>query len=137
MQDIRWLQRFSNYKKALATLEDDIELAGTKRLTDIERRGLIQSFEYTYELAWNVIRDFYIYQGLDNIQGSRDAFKLAFSKSLITSDALIKSIKSRQLTSHTYNEEVVEEIFDDIINLYFDAFVELKDALEKEKNKLS
>ena len=58
-EDIRWIQRFKNYKKAFDSLTADVELATERELTDIEKRGLIQAFEYTYDLAWNVIKDFY------------------------------------------------------------------------------
>jgi nucleotidyltransferase substrate binding protein (TIGR01987 family) len=135
LDDIRWIQRFNNYKKALKTLENDIELFKTRELSEIEKRGVIQAFEYTYELAWNVIKDFYFYNGIVDIQGSRDAFKMAFNRGLVSSDILIRSIKSRQLTTHTYNEEIIEDIFNEIINEYFDAFIELKDNLEKETLK--
>ena len=135
MQDIRWIQRFNNCKKALKTLQSDIELFKTRELSDIEKRGVIQAFEYTYELAWNVIKDFYFYNGIVDIQGSRDAFKMAFRRGLISTDTLIRSIRARQLTVHTYNEEIIEDIFEEIINEYFNAFVELRDNLEKEALK--
>jgi len=77
MQDIRWIQRFNNYKKALKTLESDIELFKTRELLDIEKRGVIQAFEYTYELAWNVIKDFYFYKDLSN---NDRGFVVKFSK---------------------------------------------------------
>jgi len=134
-KEIRWIYRLQNYKKALTTLEGDIDLANTKILSDIEKRGLIQAFEYTYELAWNVIKDFYYYNGIVDIQGSRDAFKIAFNKGLVSSDVLIKSIRSRQLTVHTYDEEVVEDIFDKIINEYYFAFKELLQNLEVQAKK--
>jgi len=134
-KEIRWIYRLQNYKKAFKTLENDINLTNTKILSDIEKRGLIQAFEYTYELAWNVIKDFYYYNGIVDIQGSRDAFKIAFNKGLVSSDVLIKSIRSRQLTVHTYDEEVVEDIFDKIINEYYFAFKELLQNLEVQAKK--
>ena len=134
-KEIRWIYRLQNYKKAFKTLENDINLANSKDLSDIEKRGLIQAFEYTYELAWNVIKDFYYYNGIVDIQGSRDAFKIAFNKGLVSSDVLIKSIRSRQLTVHTYDEEVVEDIFDKIINEYYFAFKELLQNLEVQAKK--
>jgi len=133
--EIRWLYRFDNLKKAFNTLKNDVELSNKKNLTDIEKRGLIQAFEYTYELSWNTIKDFYFYNGIVDIQGSRDAFKMAYNKGLITSDTLIQSIRSRQLTSHTYNEEIIENIFEDIINKYYFAFEELIKKLEIEAKK--
>ncbi len=135
MDEIRWLYRLENYKKALQTLQSDINLAKSKVLSDIEKRGLIQAFEYTYELAWNTIKDFYFYNGITDIQGSRDAFKTAFYKGLISTDTLIKTIRSRQLTTHTYNEDITQSIYDDIVNEYYFAFEELLRRLEVEAEK--
>jgi len=132
-QDIRWLQRLDNYQKAFDSLTSDVELATERDLADIEKRGLIQAFEYTYELAWNVIKDFYQSVGETNIHGSRDAFRTAFNKGLVKNDVLIKTIKSRQLTVHTYNEEAVSDIFHDVVNEYYDAFKELLDNLQQQK----
>ena len=58
MTDIRWRQRFNNYCKAFQTLVAAVELARTRDLSDLEQQGLIQSFEFTHELAWNVLKDY-------------------------------------------------------------------------------
>jgi nucleotidyltransferase substrate binding protein (TIGR01987 family) len=73
-KDIRWIQRFRNYSKALGQLSRFIE---KKELNELEKQGLIQAFEYTYELAWNTIKDYFENQGETGIHGSRDAFRLA------------------------------------------------------------
>ncbi len=78
--DIRWLQRFSNFGKALALLAKFIAKAD---LNELEKQGLIQCFEYTYELAWNTLKDFYENQAETDIQGSKDAIRLAFKRGLI------------------------------------------------------
>ena len=133
--DIRWIQRFDKYKKAFSSLSADVKLAKEKELSDIEQRGLIQAFEYTYELAWNTIKDFYQSIGETEIQGSRDAYRMAFNRKLVSNKTLIETVKSRQLTSHTYNEETANEIFNDIINKYYEAFKELLTSLEKQKEQ--
>lgn len=79
-QDIRWKQRFSNYQKALSQLKEFID---KRNLSKLETQGLLKSFEYTYELAWNTMKDFYESQGESNIQGSRNAIRLAFKRGLI------------------------------------------------------
>jgi len=53
-QDIRWLQRFSNFIKALSQLERFVQ---KEDLNEMEEQGLIKSFEYTYELAWKTLQD--------------------------------------------------------------------------------
>jgi len=132
-QDIRWIQRLNNFNKALENLGNDIELATSRELSDIERRGLIQAFEFTYELSWNVIKDFYQELGETNIQGSRDAFKIAFQRGLVSSEVLVQTIASRQKTSHSYDEETAKMIYHEIVDKYYDAFKELADSLEKQK----
>ncbi len=101
-KDIRWVQRFKHYQKALAQLEEGIELASERELSDLEKEGIIQRFECTQELAGNVVKDFYESLGEKGLQGSRDAFEQAFAKGLITKgEALLESIESRNLTSHS------------------------------------
>jgi len=135
-KDIRWIQRYSNFKKAFSNLNEEVELTKERELTKLEKQGLIQSFEYTYELAWNTIRDFYRSKGEVDIQGSRDAFRLAFERGLIEKgQVFMNMIKSRQLSSHTYNEETADDIYQDIVNHYFCAFQELIERLRIEKNK--
>jgi nucleotidyltransferase substrate binding protein (TIGR01987 family) len=127
-KDIRWKQRFANFKKAFTQLKKFID---KDELNELEKQGLIQSFEYTYELAWNVIKDYYEYQGETNIQGSRDAFRLAVNRGLIDNGELwMEMIQSRSKTSHTYNEEIAEEIVESILKNYFIQFKELIEKLD-------
>jgi nucleotidyltransferase substrate binding protein (TIGR01987 family) len=138
-QDIRWIQRLDNYDRALTVLTNAVELATTKELSPLEKQGLIQSFEFTYELAWNCIKDFYVYLGdTDNIQGSRDAFRLAGKRQLLPMDdvtILMETIKSRQQTSHSYNEETAEEIYQLITQKYSRVFKALSLRLNIEKSE--
>jgi nucleotidyltransferase substrate binding protein (TIGR01987 family) len=129
--DIRWKQRFSNFVKALQKLEeavlyvqnDSLSENTTFVLNEIIKEGLIQRFEYTHELAWNVMKDYGNYQGNSEIGGSRDATREAFKLQLFTDGHIwMDMIKSRNETSHTYNQELADEIYDKIINLYFPDF---------------
>ncbi|MGA0201346.1 MAG: HI0074 family nucleotidyltransferase substrate-binding subunit, partial [Prochlorotrichaceae cyanobacterium] len=91
--DVRWQQRFQNYQKALNQLRKFIEKG---ELNALEQQGLIKAFEYTYELAWKVMKDYYEDQGEIGIQGSRDAIRLAFQRGLIEAgDEWMMMIKSR------------------------------------------
>ncbi|WP_299978210.1 nucleotidyltransferase substrate binding protein [Desulfobacula sp.] len=131
--DIRWIQRFNNFSKAFKQLTKFIEKG---ELSELEQQGLIQSFEYNYELAWNTIKDFYENQGETGIQGSRDAIRMAFKRGLIVNgDIWMKMIKGRTLTSHTYNEDTADEIAKDISNIYYNEFLKLQETfiLLKEK----
>ncbi len=126
--DIRWKQRFYNYQKALSQLTKFIEKG---ELSELEEQGIIKAFEYTYELAWKVIKDYYEEQGEVSIQGSRDALRLAFQRGLIADgDNWMKMIKSRIASVHTYNLEVARQINQDIHDIYFQLFIELKEKME-------
>ena len=119
-EDIRWKQRFSNYTKAFEQLAEFINKGDLNKL---EEQGLIQSFEYTYELAWNVMKDYFEYQGEQLISGSRDAFRLAFKRGLISSgESWMDMITNRVKSSHTYNEETAKEIVGKIKTEYFNLF---------------
>jgi nucleotidyltransferase substrate binding protein (TIGR01987 family) len=120
-QDIRWKQLLHNFSKSLSQLEQAVELTKQKELSDLEKQGLIQVFEFTHELAWNVMKDYFDYQGAaELITGSRDATREAFQKGLITDgDDWMDMIKSRNKTSHTYNLNVAQDIVGKIINSYF------------------
>lgn len=127
--DIRWHQRFSNFQKAFASLQEFIE-AG--ELNALEEQGLIKAFEYTFELAWNTIKDFYHDQGETGIQGSKDAFRLAFNRGLIDDgDVWMQMVADRNNTSHSYNKKIAAEISGNIVDNYFDKFFQLNEALQK------
>jgi len=134
--DIRWLQRLSNFDLALNELSDAITITKLRPLTKLEEQGLIQTFEYNYELAWNTIKDFYQDQAEVSIQGSRDAIRLAFQRNLIDDGSLwMEMIKSRVLTSHTYNKETAKQISAQIIKDFYPAFIKLNSTLHNIKNQ--
>jgi nucleotidyltransferase substrate binding protein (TIGR01987 family) len=147
-EDIRWEQRFSNFNKALKKLtqavdfvkqevlkEDELNEENENEILDeIIKEGLIQRFEYTYELAWNVMKDYAYYQGGSSleIRGSRDAFRYAFQAGLIENGELwMEMISSRQMTSHTYDEETVEAIYTKIISAYHGAYLQFQKTMEE------
>ncbi|WP_372683911.1 nucleotidyltransferase substrate binding protein [Desulfosarcina sp.] len=122
-QDIRWEQRLANYTMALAQLTKAVDLAGQRPLSDLEKQGLIQVFEFTHELAWNVMKDYFAFQGDPSITGSRDAFRESFNKGLITDgQGWMEMIKSRNQSSHTYNQKVAEAIVDKVVSVYHALF---------------
>ena len=134
-KDIRWEQRFSNYQKAFRKFVSAVDVVkgnieGDKiqvgeSLQEILKEGLIQRFEYTNQLAWNVMKDFAEYQGNNDISGSRDATREAFKMGLIIdAEGWMDMIKSRNETSHTYNEETANAIILKIIQVYHPLFFE-------------
>ena len=122
-EDIRWKQRFQNYLKALSTLKNAVELSAERDLTDLEKQGVIQGFEFTFELAWNVMKDYLEEQGIYGIIGSKNAIRQAFNKELIEDGEIwMDMIKDRNLASHVYDEATADFLFAAIKDSYFLQF---------------
>ncbi len=135
-KDIRWIQRLDNYNKALLSLSKAMELDKSRALNELEKQGMIQSFEYTHELAWKVMKDYFVFQGNTEITGSRDATREAFKVGLIDDgDNWLKMIQNRNLTSHTYNEETSEEIYTNIVTLFYPLFILFQEKMSSLKSK--
>lgn len=135
--NIRWQQRLTNFSKALRQLEQAVNLSEERQLSDLEEQGLIQAFEFTHELAWNVLKDYFAYQGNPDISGSRDASREAFRKGLIQDgEGWMEMIKSRNQSSHTYNQEIAEGIAEKIANTYFGLFLDLEIKMNQLKDDL-
>ncbi|WP_319580000.1 nucleotidyltransferase substrate binding protein [uncultured Methanospirillum sp.] len=126
--DIRYKQRFVKFCKTEKMLTEAVDLYYNRPLTPIEKQGFIKAFEFTFELAWKVMKDYIMYQGDPDVMGSRDAIRKAFSLGLIKDgDTWISMIASRNLTSHTYDEKTMEETLALIAGEYhplFEAFLE-------------
>lgn len=126
-QDIRWKQRFSNYQKAFNQLTEFIDKG---ELNKFEKQGLIQCFEYTYELAWSLMKDYLIYQGVAGIGGSRDAIRQAFKLSLIDDgQTWLDMVDDRIHSVHTYDEDKAEEIIDKIYTIHYPLFTKFYNAM--------
>ncbi len=149
--DIRWLQRFLNYSKALFKLEQAIgyiklnvvDVKGSILenedlsliLDEIIKEGLIQRFEYTHELAWNVMKDYAEYQGNNTVGGSRDATREALQLKLIENGEIwMDMIQSRNKTTHSYIESIADEIYGKIIKEYFSLFMTFKARMEEKRS---
>ena len=125
--DIRWVQCFDNYGRALQTLRNAAELATQRPLSELEQQGLIQGFEFTHELAWNLLKDFLEAQGIAGLIGSRDAIRTAFKNGLLEEgETWMEMIKARNLSSHTYQQDLAQRIATDILTRFYPAFVALE-----------
>jgi len=126
--DIRWLQRFDNFQRALLVLERGVRLAQSRELSELEQQGLIQGFEFTHELAWNLLKDYLTHQGITTVVGSRDATRLAFQNGLISEgESWMEMIRSRNQSSHTYNLEQAQAIARDVITRFYPALSDLNE----------
>ena len=126
--DLRWRQRFDNFERALQVLERGVDLARQRPLSELEQQGLIQAFEFSHELAWNLLKDDLHYQGIAGIIGSRDATRLAFQNGLILDgEGWMAMIKARNQSSHTYNLEQAKAIARDVVDRYLPLLSALRE----------
>jgi nucleotidyltransferase substrate binding protein (TIGR01987 family) len=135
-QDIRWIQRFHNFKRGFSQLQEAVNLTKNRELSLLEKQGLIKAFEFTHELGWNLLKDYLEYQGNQEIRGSRDAIREALKVGLVQDGELwMETIQVRNLTSHVYNEETVQKAYSSILNDYVPLFSRLEVVFEQLKTK--
>lgn len=150
MEHITWEQRFSNYNKALSKLDESVKYIQQNFLNEDDeldteelgyvvdeliKQGIIHRFENTHELAWNVMKGYAFFQGNSTVGGSRDATREAFKLQIIDNVSIwMDMISSKNKTSHTYNEEIANEIFDKIVNEYFPLFLNFRNAMEQKRS---
>jgi nucleotidyltransferase substrate binding protein (TIGR01987 family) len=134
-EDIRWIQRFNNYRKALASLTDAVALTEERELSALKQQGLIQGFEFTFDLAWKTLQDILRERNNPDSNGGPSViitYSLDYGY-IIDYEAWKAMKKSRDLTSHSYDEEKADEIADRIVNLYHCLFIQLETRLQLEK----
>lgn len=132
MKDIRWQQRFENFNRALHQLTLAVEFSGKTELSDLEKQGVIQGFKFVHELAWNVLKDFLQYEGIQGLVGSRSTVREAFKRELITEGEMwMDMIEKRNLSSHTYDLELASNLVRTIIDQYYPAFLALQKELQQ------
>ena len=133
--DIRWIQRYANFHKACRRLLDVTEADRfIEDLSELELEGLVQRFEYTFELAWKVMQDLLVYKGYEFMQGPNGTMKMAFEDGLISNlDGWRKMAKSRNTLSHVYDEaEVIP-----IVRLIYSDYAPLLKQLDNTLDDLS
>jgi len=128
--DIRWIQRLSNYKKGLAVLERSVVIAQERKLNEMEEQGLVKGFEFTFELSWKLLKDYLESKGFKDFHGSKDTFKIAFQEGLISNGEIwMEMIDSRNRSSHTYEESIAKQIISLLVSKYFLKFKELSEKM--------
>jgi len=132
-KDVRWIQRFQNFAKAIAFLEDALKI---KNPDLTQKAGLIQFFELSFELAWNTMKDFLENQGYSEIKSPRAAIKKGFELNLIhDGHAWIELMEDRNLTSHTYDEKEMDRIEASIRKKYYPLLKNLSEEFRKIQKK--
>ena len=122
--DVRWKQRFQNFSNALVQLTEAVNLQQLRPLSKLEKQGFVKAFEFTHELAWNVMKDYFSYQGNTNIMGSRDAAREAFQKNMIADgNGWMDMIATRNKAVHTYDEATVDAVIQKTSSVYLPLFL--------------
>ena len=130
--EIRWQQRLDNFGKALSQLDEACE---QDSYTNLERAGLVQTFEFSFELAWNVLKDLLFYEGYD-VKTPREVIRKSFEVDYIDEsdcETLLDALEKRNLLSHTYREEVALQSEALIRCQYHPMLLRLHTTLEKRR----
>jgi len=131
-QKARWKQRLTGYERALKSLEQALE-GETGDYSELERDGVIQRFEFSFELAWKVLQDYLIAQGYGNIKGPKPVIRQAFKDGYIQEgNAWMDMLEARQLSTHTYDKGTAGEIFREINTIYYPQLMQLYERLSEE-----
>lgn len=124
---LRWQLRFLQLERAVTKLSEFLD---QDEFSELEQQGVIQSFEYAYELAWKTLQDYLRAEGITEIAGPRSVFQAALKAGLISDhEAWTILHKDRTLTVHTYDPEMAEEVFIRIRTMHFKLFIELVTTL--------
>jgi nucleotidyltransferase substrate binding protein (TIGR01987 family) len=127
--DIRWKQRFDNFSKAMRLLENALQIENP----DItQKAGIIQFFEMSFELSWNMVKDYLEEQGFIDVKSPRSALKKAFEIEIIADGhSWMDLLVDRNLTSHTYDEDKATAVEDLIHHKYYPLLKELHTTFKK------
>jgi len=127
-KDIRWKQRFQNFERAFNFFKKSCDL---KTYDELQGAGLVQSFEFTFELAWKTLKDYLQEQGLE-VQFPREVIKQAFATHLIEDGGLwIEMLDKRNELTHTYNLEQAKKAVHTIRTQYYPPIEQVYEALQK------
>ena len=130
--EIRWQQRLENFGKALAQLDAACDM---EDYSDLERAGLVQMFEFSFELAWKTLKDLLFYEGYD-VKSPREIFRKAFEVEYLDetdAETLLDGLEKRNLLTHTYDEATAREAEDLIKNHYAPVLRRIYQLLENKR----
>ncbi|EKU92461.1 nucleotidyltransferase substrate binding protein [Bacteroides oleiciplenus] len=118
-QDIRWKQRFQNYEKAFNRLSRAIEIVRITPDDDLLQSGLVQTYEYTFELAWKTLKDYLEMEGF-LLRSPRETIRQGFQSGYITNaEDWLQALADRNLAVHIYDDEIIARVLKDIYERYF------------------
>lgn len=134
--DIRWKQRFQNFDRAYVLLRQALE-NGPAALNQLEKEGVIQRFEYSFELAWKTLKDWleeggFVFATITPRQVLKDGFA---AKVIVDGQVWIDMLDHRNLLSHTYNVASFEKAVEAIASRYLPAMGSLHEFFHQESQK--
>lgn len=126
-----------SYRQSLDNLKEVYLRRQDHELDRVELQAFIKSFELSYETAWNLMKDWFEYQGIVGISGSRDAIREAFASALIKNgDAWMDMVRNRNRTAHTYNMTVARDVEGLIAETYYQQLLDFeKEMTQREANE--
>ena len=128
LKNIRWQQRYSNLIKAFRQLEKGVQINSPN---EIEIQGIIQSFEFTFELCWKTLKDYLESQGV-TASFPREVIKQAFHYELLNNGEIwLEMLSKRNLLAHTYDRKMAEEAYNLITKHYLIHIQQLVSLLGK------
>jgi nucleotidyltransferase substrate binding protein (TIGR01987 family) len=123
--DVRWKQRFRNFRRAFGLLREALESKNIEEYSDLEREGIIQRFEYTFELGWKTFKDYLEFSGIILTEATpRKVIKECaatsiFSEAKINPEVFLDMMLARNALSHTYDFEQFKQVIVKINEQYF------------------
>lgn len=127
----RWNEKLNDFEKTINRLQEAIKESNENPSISSIKDGIIHRFEFTYELCWKLMKYFLENEGIEEAKSPRSTFREAFQYGLITDgNDWIDMLKDRNLTSHVYDEDLADEIYDKIKNKYFTMLKDMKDTLK-------
>jgi nucleotidyltransferase substrate binding protein (TIGR01987 family) len=132
--EIRWQQRLENFEKALVLLRESLEAKPVLEYSKLEQEGIVQRFEYTFELAWKMLKDRLYYEGYDE-KTPRSVIRRAFEAGFLPEDETetwLDALEKRNLLSHTYNEKAAQTALKNIETKYGPILIALHKRMKPE-----
>ena len=130
--ELRWKQRFQNFEKAYNTFYRILNDSEYDPNDEVVQMALVKSFEFTYELAWNTMKDYLENEGYDDVNNSKKAIRTAFQAELINNPEIwMEMVQKRNPTSHAYNAVILKEAVEFIKDEFYPAVQKLIEDLKK------
>lgn len=131
----RWIQRFQNFDAALVRLREGVDLLDRPDLPSIVREGVIQRFEYTFELAWKTLKDYLVDQKVTLLRsGPADVIRAAFAAGYITEGEIwMEALDARNEMSHVYRQQAFDRVIDALCDRFLARFEDLHEMLLTER----